>query len=179
MKKGTDGSALAFSTRTPKTFLFSVGTPVNRKNYAAPVSLPRRALDRSAVAVVNLLARRGKVEPGSELFGKAFENWVHHELTAYAQYCKKFHELSYWRLTSGVEVDFIIDDMAFAVEAKASRSVTVDHLRGLRELSREHPRVKKRFVVTLDTQPRVTEDRIEVLPYTVFTQRLWQGDLLC
>jgi predicted AAA+ superfamily ATPase len=129
------------------------------------------------VAVVNLLARRGRVEPGSELFGKAFENWVHHELAAYAQYRHQYHELSYWRLTTGAEVDFIIDDMAYAVEAKASRSVTADHLRGLRELSREHPRVKKRFVVSLDAHPRVTEDGIEVLPYSVFVQRLWQGNL--
>jgi predicted AAA+ superfamily ATPase len=68
--------------------------------------------------------------------------------------------------------------MAYAVEAKASRSVTANHLRGLRELSREHPRVKKRFVVSLDAQPRVTEDGIEVLPFAVFMERLWQGDLL-
>ena len=130
------------------------------------------------VAVVNLLARRGKLEPGSELFGKAFENWVHHELGAYAQYRGQSHELSYWRLTTGAEVDFIIDDMAYAVEAKASRSVTTDHLRGLRELSHEHARVKKRFIISLDPRPRVTEDGIEVLPYKIFTQRLWQGDLL-
>jgi hypothetical protein len=50
-------------------------------------------------------------------------------------------------------------------------------LRGLRELSAEHPRVKKRFVVSLDSQMRRTEDGIEVLPYGVFAQRLWQGDL--
>jgi len=130
------------------------------------------------VAVVNLLARRGKLEPGSELFGKAFENWVHHELAAYAQYRGQSHELSYWRLTTGAEVDFIIDDMAYAVEAKASRSVTADHLRGLRELSHEHARVKKRFIISLDPRPRVTEDGIEVLPYAVFIRRLWQGDLL-
>jgi predicted AAA+ superfamily ATPase len=131
----------------------------------------------SDVAVVNLLARRGKVVPGSELFGKAFENWVHHELSAYAQYRGQFHDLSYWRLTTGVEVDFIIDDMVYAVEAKASRSVTADHLKGLRELSREHPRVKQRYVVSLDARPRATEDGIEVLPYKTFVQRLWQGDL--
>jgi len=101
-----------------------------------------------------------------------------HELAAYAAYSGKAHELSYWRLTTGVEVDFIIDDMAYAVEAKASRSVTADHFRGLRELAREHARVKKRLVVSLDPQPRVTDDGIEVLPWAVFTRRLWQGDLL-
>lgn len=29
--------------------------------------------------IVNYLARRGEISPGSELFGKAFENWVFHE----------------------------------------------------------------------------------------------------
>jgi predicted AAA+ superfamily ATPase len=150
----------------------------------AYVRRPKRRIIRAPrfffgdVGVVNLLTRRGQIEPGSELFGKAFENWLHHELAAYAAYSGEAHELSYWRLTTGVEVDFIIDDMAYAVEAKASRYVTADHLRGLRELAREHPRIKKRFVVSLDPQPRVTEDGIEVLPHAVFAQRLWQGDLL-
>ena len=130
------------------------------------------------VAVVNTLARRGRLEPGSELFGKAFESWVCHELSAYAHYGGRSHELSYWRLTTGVEVDFIVDDMAYALEAKASRAVHADHLAGLRELVRDHSKVKRRFVVSLDPRPRVTEDGIEILPYEVFAQRLWQGDLL-
>ena len=40
----------------------------------------------SDVGVVNRLARRGTVERGSELYGKAFENWVHHELAAFVSY---------------------------------------------------------------------------------------------
>ena len=42
----------------------------------------------------------------------------------------------------------------------------------------DHSKVKHRFVVSLDPRPRVTEDGIEILPYEVFAQRLWQGDLL-
>ncbi len=49
---------------------------------------------------------------------------------------------------------------------------------GLRELVRDSSEVKRRFVVSLDPRPRVTEDGIEILPYVVFAQRLWQGDLL-
>lgn len=130
------------------------------------------------VAVVNALARRGTLQPGSELFGKAFENWVCHELSAYAHYSGRSLEISHWRLTTGVEVDFVVDDMAYAIEAKAARSVGADHLKGLRELVRDYPSVKRRLVVSLDPHPRTTEDRIEILPYRTFAERLWQGDLL-
>ena len=37
------------------------------------------------VGVVNRLARRGALSPGSELYGKAFENWVFHELSAFVK----------------------------------------------------------------------------------------------
>ncbi len=59
------------------------------------------------VGVVNFLARRGSIEPGSELYGKAFESWVFHELCCYNSYCDRFAEFSFWRLSTGAEVDFI------------------------------------------------------------------------
>jgi predicted AAA+ superfamily ATPase len=129
------------------------------------------------VGVVNFLARRGGLEPGSALFGKAFENWAFHELCAYSMYREKLADLSYWRLASGTEVDFIVNDMEIAVEAKATRKVTSDHLKGLRQLKTDHPEVKKRVVVSLEPRARQTEDGISVLPYRAFTSRLWEGDL--
>ncbi|MGH7820250.1 MAG: ATP-binding protein, partial [Candidatus Binatia bacterium] len=72
------------------------------------------------VGVVNHLARRGTLERGSELYGKAFENWLFHELAAHNAYADAFARLSYWRLASGIEVDFIVDDMRVAIEAKAT-----------------------------------------------------------
>lgn len=130
------------------------------------------------VAVVNVLARRGRLEPGSEAFGHAFENWVCHELSAYAGYSGQNHELSHWRLTTGAEVDFVVDDMAAAIEAKATRAVHADHLKGLRNLAMDYPKTKRRLVVSLDPNVRRTEDGIEILPYRVFAERLWAGDLL-
>lgn len=47
------------------------------------------------VGVVNRLARRGELKPGSELYGKAFENWVFHELTAFTQCRASEDVLSY------------------------------------------------------------------------------------
>ncbi len=130
------------------------------------------------VGVVNCLARRGVLQPRSELFGKAFENWVFHELRCYSAYHGRPHELSYWRLAGGTEVDFIVDDMALAIEAKATAHVTSDHLKGLRELAVDHRSVKRRFIVSLDAKRRITEDGIEVLPYKEFAGELWSGSLL-
>jgi uncharacterized protein len=129
------------------------------------------------IGVVNCLAKRGKLTPGSELFGKAFENWIFHELNAYRVYSDLYYDLSYWRLASGIEVDFIIGDMQIAIEAKSSAKITSDHLRGLRHLVQDHPKIKKRIVVSLEARSRKTEDGIEILPYKAFTEQLWSGNL--
>lgn len=132
----------------------------------------------SDVGVVNNLAKRGYLEPGSELFGKAFENWVFHELNAQRSYQETNQDLTYWRLSSGIEVDFIIGDMDVAIEVKGSGKITSDHLKGLREIKKDHPRLKKRIVVCLEKTPRLTEDGIEILPYKVFVKKLWANKLI-
>jgi uncharacterized protein len=130
------------------------------------------------VGIVNRLARRGTLHPGSELYGKAFENWVFHELTAFVGYREHDATLSYWRLASGIEVDFVLGDMAVAIEAKSSAKITRDHLQGLRSLVADHPNVTRRMVVCREAKPRKTEDGIEVLPARAFVQRLWDGEIL-
>ena len=132
----------------------------------------------SDVGVVNRLARRGALSPGSELYGKAFENWVFHELSAFVSYMDVDAKLSYWRLPSGIEVDFLLGDIDLAIEAKSSSRITRTHLRDLRTLQDEHPNVQRRFVVCLEPRARRTEDGIDILPATTFTNRLWSGDLV-
>jgi uncharacterized protein len=129
------------------------------------------------VGVVNHLARRGDLQPGSELYGKAFENWVFHELSAHNAYSNTFAKLSYWRLASGIEVDFIVNDMRLAIEAKATAKVTADHLKGLRAVVQDHPRITQRIVVCLEPNSRRTDDDIWILPPTEFCKRLSTGDL--
>ena len=131
----------------------------------------------SDVGIVNRLARRGAVARGSELYGKAFENWVHHELAAYLGYTDFDGELAHWRLPSGVEVDFVLADMRLAIEAKATAVIGRHHLKGLRSLAREHT-VARRLIVCLEPRPRRTDDGIDVLPAVEFVRRLWGGDLV-
>ena len=127
------------------------------------------------VGVVNFLAKRGEIRVKSELIGKAFENWVFHELCCYNSYCDKFADFYYWRLSSGIEVDFIVNHIDCAIESKSSEKIKPQHLKGLRELKKEHPEVKKLIIVSMDTHDRETKDGILVLHYTTFLDYLWSG----
>lgn len=129
------------------------------------------------VGVVNHLAQRGDLRPRSELFGKAFENWVHNELTAYISYSSLNETLSYWKVHQGPEVDFVIGHMKVAIEAKASDHIHTDHLKGLREIKKDYPEIKKRFVVSLETKSRRLDEGIVILSVNDFTSRLWSGKL--
>jgi predicted AAA+ superfamily ATPase len=129
------------------------------------------------VGVVNQLARRGRIEPGSPLYGQALENLIHHELTAYREYRETAWELSYWRLASGTEVDFVLSGPAglVAIEVKASRRIADSHLRGLRALAADQPSVTRRIVVCDEPKRRNTVDGIEVAPVERFLRDLWDG----
>jgi len=130
------------------------------------------------LGIVNALLKRDNLEFRSELLGKAFENWIYHELQSYNSYRRKFWQLSYWRLANGsAEVDFIINDMECAIEAKATDRVKKDELYGLRELQKDHAEIKRRILVSLVDQSRITEDGIEIVNYNDFISLLWSGKL--
>ena len=82
----------------------------------------------------------------------------------------------YWRLPSGIEVDFVVGDMRLAIEAKARARISSHHLKGLRILAEEQPGVR-RIMVCLEPRSRRTNDGIDIIPATDFAHRLWQGDL--
>lgn len=131
----------------------------------------------SDVGVVNHLAHRGVLVRRGELYGKAFENWVHHELRAYIAYRELDMPLAYWRLASGIEVDFVVGDRAVAIEAKASGQISADHVRGLRAIAEDQPQLRRRVVVCLETKRRKTDEGIEILPVASFIEELHAGRL--
>jgi len=129
------------------------------------------------LGVVNHLARRGIVRPGSELFGKAFENWLFHELSVHTRYSEKFYDISYWRLSSGIEVDFILGPGTVAIEAKGKSNITSRDLRGLINFKKDFPSVKSMITVCLEKRMRITSEGIRIMPFQEFIDLFWQGEL--
>jgi uncharacterized protein len=123
------------------------------------------------VGVVSALQGR-EFRPETPEFGEAFETFLMHELTSYADYVSG-ENLGYWRSKSGFEVDFILGDHT-AVEVKAKENVSPQDLRSLRALGEEGI-VRRLVCASLERRPRRAGD-ISILPLNLFLQALWNGD---
>ncbi|MBU0764756.1 MAG: ATP-binding protein [Bacteroidetes bacterium] len=128
------------------------------------------------VGIANYLLKRGRIEPGSESFGKAFEHFIYQEIYAHSSYSDLNYPLNYWRTASQLEVDFILGDHEVAVEVKATEMANQRHFKGLKSFSEEYT-VKKMILVSNDPYPRKT-DNILVLPWKTFLTQLWEGEII-
>jgi len=126
------------------------------------------------VGVANYLARR-QPRLGSAEFGKAFEHYILMELRAYQAYRDPELPITFWRTSTGHEVDFIVGDKELAIEIKGSSRVHEGDVRHLSALLEDGP-VKRRVIVCLEKESRQMGKQIQVLPWEVFIRRLWAGD---
>lgn len=108
---------------------------------------------------------------GTPEFGEGFETYLMHELISYRDYLSG-EPLSYWRSTSGFEVDFILGDHT-AVEVKAKPNVIAQDLKSLRALM-EEKQLKRYLCICLEPRMRKV-DGITILPYENFLNELWSG----
>lgn len=112
-----------------------------------------------------------KVTPRTSEFGEAFEAFIMHELISWRDY-RSGDALSYWRSTSGYEVDFVLGDHT-AVEVKAKENISPDDLRSLKAIA-EEKRLKRCICVSLEKRSRRV-DGIVILPYREFLANLWDA----
>lgn len=123
------------------------------------------------IGVVAQLQGR-QFSPGTPEFGEAFETYLMHELRSYGDYVSG-GPLSYWRSTSGFEVDFILGGHT-AIEAKAKENVSRNDLKSLRALM-EEKKLKHYLCVCFESRSRMI-DGIQVLPYKKFLDNLWNDE---
>lgn len=120
------------------------------------------------IGVVSVLQER-EFKVGTPEFGEAFETYLMHELKCFSDYISG-DRLSYWRSTSGFEVDFIIGDHT-ALEIKAKKNISTNDIKPLRILAEEG--ILKRYVcVSMEPRRRKVEN-IDILPYKEFLDLLW------
>ena len=128
------------------------------------------------VGIANYLVKRGRIEFGSEAFGKAFEHFIYQEIYAHSKYSDLNYQISYWRTASQIEVDFILGDHEVAIEVKSTDMVNNRHIKGLKSFAEEYS-VKKLLVVSNDPYPRQIEN-VTILPWKIFLDRLWAGEII-
>jgi len=125
------------------------------------------------VGVTNYLARR-QPKLGSSEFGKSFEHYILMELKAYQHYRNPDAPITYWRTSTGQEVDFIFGDKELVIEIKASARISPKDLRHMRALKADGP-IKHGIIVSFENEPRTTPQGIDILPWKIFIERLWAG----
>lgn len=84
--------------------------------------------------------------------------------------------MSFWRTASGSEVDLILGDAEVAIEIKSSEDVE-GRTKGL-HLFLEEQKCKKGFIVSREPWPRKLTSKITVLPWKVFCEMLWAGEII-
>jgi len=128
------------------------------------------------VGIANHLLGRGRIEQGTELFGKAFEHFIYQEIYAYSRYSENEFPIYFWRTASQLEIDFVLGDHEAAIEVKAAEQASDRHLRGLKAFMEEYT-VKKAILISNDPLPRLAGN-ILILPWKVFLDRLWAGEII-
>ncbi|MCK4302856.1 MAG: ATP-binding protein [Candidatus Eisenbacteria sp.] len=117
------------------------------------------------------------IDEGTDAFGRAFEHFLLNEVRAFRAYRKHDLPLSFWRTSSGFEVDLIVGDMELAIEFKSTKDIRSTDLKGMRAL-REEFRPRRALVVSRVKRRRQTEDGIEIMSWSEFCTELWAGQLL-
>lgn len=154
-------------------------TLVGREVKAFRKSERRKAIETSKfylfdIGVVRALLGAPPLAPKTKEYGDALEHFVFHELATYVDALRPDLELSYWRSTSGFEVDFVLGD-ATAIEVKATAHAAARDLKGLGALAEERL-LRNHVLVCQERVPRKVGD-VLVLPLQDFLERLWSGEL--
>ena len=107
-----------------------------------------------------------------------FETYILNEIKAYLSYSGKERKfpLSFWRSTSGFEVDAILGD-EIAIELKTAKNLIPRDFRGLKAFSEEGI-AKKYIIISREERKRLVDDLFLVYPWKDFLKELWNGEII-
>jgi predicted AAA+ superfamily ATPase len=126
--------------------------------------------------IVSAILNHKFLSPGSVEYGRAFEHFILQECRAYRHYSRSDFPISFWRTASGSEVDLILGEADVAIEIKSSEAAG-GKTKGI-HLFKEEFICKKCLIVSKDPVPRKTGADITILPWPVFCEMLWDGQII-
>lgn len=126
------------------------------------------------VGVAGQVCGRTLTAAGGTEFGRAFEHFLLLEIIAARSYREREYPIEFWRTKSGLEVDFVLDRGAVAVEAKAR--VRSGDLRPIRAFVEEFA-PRRAIVVTAEADRRRVHG-IDIMPYHEFLDMLHAGEIV-
>lgn len=143
-------------------------------------TIKRKAIETSKfyffdMGIVNHLRKLGKITKESLDYGEFFEHFIFLEIKAYLDYFHPTASLTYWRSTSGFEVDFLINN-EIAIEVKSSSNISDKHLKGLRAFQEE--KIAEKLILVCDEKTKRLVNEILICPWSIFLEDLWNHKLL-
>lgn len=124
--------------------------------------------------VCHTLAQTQTLDRNSDLYGRAFEQWIGLEIKAYLSYKREKKPLTFWSSVQKQEVDFLIGAET-AIEVKATRKVSETDFKGLLALKEE--KVFKSFYLVSQDPIDHKRHGVHCLYWESFIKKLWKGDL--
>ncbi len=145
-------------------------------------SKKRQALSRAKFyffdpGVTRVIRGIKNIDPQSDLYGHAFEQFIACEIRAYLNYNFIREDLCYWQSKSQYEVDFIVGEN-LAVEVKATKKVTKDDHKGLRAINEEKDWNNLILVSQDRIESRNEESGIQNMYWETFLNKLWAGTFI-
>ena len=122
--------------------------------------------------VTHVLKGVKSIDPKSDLFGQAFEQFIGCELRAYLSYKNIRLPLQFWQSKSRMEVDFVIGDQ-MAIEVKSSDKLTQYDHKGLLAL-KEEKKWKYLFIISQDPIEAQFKNGIQHIYWENFLKLLWK-----
>lgn len=100
------------------------------------------------VGIYSALRPRGILDLDNEIEGSAIEGLVAQHLRGWVQLQKEKHSLSFWRTSTGLEVDFVIYGPKgfWAIEVKRNAHLSPSDINGIKAFSEEYPEAQCFFV---------------------------------
>ena len=111
-------------------------------------------------AITNCLKQRLNDPLSPQELGPLFEQFIINQVRAYFSYEKKQRHLSFWRTSTGDEVDLLITQgtaIKIAIEIKYMKRIEKSSIKSLYKFKAEHPNIKC-IVVSLVELPYKLDD---------------------